>query len=158
MKFPISKRRMKIALKKQLKKMDLDKEMNHTITLYRVVGKSGSGYRRDKNEKTNLDALINQVIYIDYCNYENRRPMPEDSGIFLDWLGEDWLFAFSSLKDLNSWFDYRERRAGSRVGGHIQILKVDKDFVVKGVKQSVFHPKAAIEVKKVKLNHFDLNK
>lgn len=155
MKLYVSKRRMKIAIKKQLEKISQKTEITHNVILYRVVGKNGEGYRRDNNRNTNLDHLINRVINVDYINYENRRPLPHKSGIDMKLLNKEWLFAFYSLKDLNSWFNYIERRAGSRVGGYIQILKVDKDFIIKGVKQSVFHRDAAIEIKKVKLNYFD---
>lgn len=143
-------------MKRKLKKLEDKKSYSHNMILYRVISKNGGGYRREIDKSKNLDRLLSQVICIDYVNYVNRRPLPKHSGIDMRLLNKDWLFAFTSLKDLNSWFNYIERRAGSRLGGKIQILKVDKDCVIKGVKQAVFLLKSAIEIEQVKLNHFDL--
>lgn len=117
--------------------------------VFRVVDAEGFGY------KASLDSNIGSVACIDYTNYYERRPLPGDDLIDLELLDENWFFGFESIDHLKSWFLLDERNAGTHFNGQILEIEVDRDFVVKGNRQLVFHADYAITRAAHPLNGFD---
>jgi hypothetical protein len=119
------------------------------MRIYRVVDKEGYGY------KTSLDSNIGSVMCMDYSNYYERRPLPENDQIDKSLLDENWFFGFECLEHYQSWFPLDERNAGTHFEGVLEIIEADPNYVIKGGRQVVFHADHAQTVARHPMNHFD---